>query len=103
VRGSFSPRWSPAGHRLFFADYDGRIWYADYETSGDSFSAGKPQLWNDKPTALPLTVAGGGNFDVSRDGNRVLALIDPDSPQDRQDAHVTIVAHFFDELKRRLP
>lgn len=81
----------------------GRIWFADYEANGDSFTVGKPQLWNETAVAPLMMTLEGGNFDISRDGKRVLALIAPDSPQEHQNAHVTILVNFFDELKRRLP
>src|SRR5947207_712586 len=39
------PMWSRQGHQLFYVAGN-RIMVADYEVTGNSFSAGKPRLWS---------------------------------------------------------
>ena len=95
--------WSRNGRELFFETVDNRIMVAAYTVNGESFVAGKPQLWSEKK------LAGGRansvkNFDLAPDGKRVAALMPADTPESQQSQnHVIFLENFFDELRRRVP
>lgn len=100
--GGSYPRWSPEGHRIFFLGPGARVFFVDYEVKGATFVASKPQAWNEATPTTPMLAAGEGNFDVSSDGKRILALMTPDTGTQHQSAHVTVLVNFFDELRRRM-
>ena len=91
------PRWSPAGHQLFYETLDGHVMVVDYTAQGDSFVAGKPRLWAKDRI---LAASGGFNMDVAPDGKRLVVF--PVPPTDGEAlAHVTFLFNFVDEIRRR--
>jgi Tol biopolymer transport system component/predicted Ser/Thr protein kinase len=96
------PIWSRNGHDLFFL-VGGRIMAAGYTATGDSFLAGKPRLWSEKPVLVlgsPPTYM----YDVGPDGKRFAVVLYPDGTTDEKPiTHVTFLLNFFDELRRRVP
>jgi hypothetical protein len=51
--GGAYPMWSRNGRELFFRNLDGQIVVAAYTVHGDSFTAGKPQVWSEKSLVNP--------------------------------------------------
>ena len=92
--------WSRKSRQLFFATLEGRVMAARYTTSGPSFEADTPNLWTDRPL-LPPTF---WDFDVSPDGQHIVALVSPSAAgEQKSSVHVTVLLNFFDELRRRVP
>ena len=93
-------RWSPNGRELFYRTDDQRIMMATYTTNGGSFAVSSVRQWS------PVRLADTGvlsNFDLSPDGERILALIPALGPEEEQTGnHVTFVFNFFDEVHRRV-
>jgi serine/threonine protein kinase/Tol biopolymer transport system component len=100
--GGATPEWSRNGRELFFRTLDNRIMVTNYTVQGDSFVAGKPQVWSEKQLADfgPLVP----NYDLAPDGKRIAALM-PAEGQEEQKAqnHVIFLENFFDELRRKVP
>jgi serine/threonine protein kinase/Tol biopolymer transport system component len=102
--GGQFPVWSPDGRELFFLNSEPRIMVVDYTAKGDSFAAGKPQLWSEKRI---LFREGGGPFppyDLAPDGKRFAVLLYSDGTAEHQRTiQLTFLLNFFDELRRRVP
>jgi Tol biopolymer transport system component len=96
------PIWSKNGRELFFLA-GGRIMVADYTARGDSFVAGKPRVWSEKPL-LDLGSPPTFTYDVAPDGKRFAVVLYPDgTAEETPITHVTFLLNFFDELRRRVP
>jgi serine/threonine-protein kinase len=92
--------WSKDTHELFYETADNRIMAVDYSINGDSFVAGKPRAWYDKPLFYP----GSSNLDLAPNGKRFAVFTLPGSaPGTVGSVHVTMLFNFFDELRRRIP
>jgi len=96
-----TPLWSRNGHELFYRNKDSQIMVATYQVNGDRFVADKPRVWSKQRLAntgqTPV-------FDLASDGKRFIVLMGSEgvaAPDARQ--HVTLVANFFDELRRVAP
>jgi hypothetical protein len=50
--GGIYPMWSRNGHELLFETPDRKIMAEAYTVKGDSFVAGKPRLWSEKPRVI---------------------------------------------------
>jgi len=100
--GGTYPMWSRNGHELLFETPDRKIMAAAYTVKGDSFVADTPRVWSDRQLGGPNQIR---NLDLSRDGNRIAALMPAPESRGAQRAqnHVVILEHFFDELRRRVP
>jgi serine/threonine-protein kinase len=97
--GGTKPIWSRHGQELFFLNADRRIMVVRYVGNGDSFAAGKPQVWSEK--RLLGSVPG---YDVAPDGKRAAAILYADGTSEAKPfTHVTVLLNFFDELRRRAP
>jgi serine/threonine-protein kinase len=96
------PIWSKNGRELFFLA-GGRIMVADYTAKGDSFVAGKPRVWSEKPL-LDLGSPPTFTYDAAPDGKRLAVVLYPDgTAEEKPITHVTFLLNFFDELRRRVP
>jgi serine/threonine-protein kinase len=96
------PVWSSNGHELFYLD-GRRLMVVDYTAQGDSFVAGTPHPWTDKPL-LNLGSPPVYTYDVAPDGRRLAAVLYRDGTADEKPiTHVTFLLNFFDELRRRFP
>jgi hypothetical protein len=75
---------------------------AAYTVKGDSFVADTPRVWSDRQLGGFNQIR---NVDLSRDGNRIAALMPaPESTgAQRAQNHVVFLENFFDELRRRVP
>jgi serine/threonine-protein kinase len=102
TRGGRWPIWSRYRHKLFFLTLDGHIMVASYNTKGDSFVPGKPQVWSEtRLLADPLST-----YDLAPDGKRFAVVLYPGRTEEQEQKatdSVTVLLNFFDELKRRVP
>jgi Tol biopolymer transport system component len=97
--GGRDPKWSPNRKELFYRTADSKIMIVTYVVSGDSFSAGKPQLWS------PGQFTNHGdppNFDLHPDGKRFAVLKAPDAEKTVVNK-VGFIFNFFEELRRIAP
>ncbi len=94
--GGFYPLWSRGGRELLFQTLDRQVMVVSYSVNGDSFVAGKPQMWS--RTRL-LNSAGVPLYDLAPDGKRLAAILASEEPP----THLTFLLNFFDELRRRAP
>jgi serine/threonine-protein kinase len=100
IGGGIYALWSNNGRELFYETADNRIMMVDYTVDGASFVPGKPRLWSDRQ----LFYTGTSNLDVAPGGKRFAVFSIPETaPREKGSVHVTMLLHFFDELKRRLP
>jgi len=97
--GGVTPRWAHNGKELLFADLEGNIMTAFYETKGDVFIAAKPKAWGG---VRLRQIRPEVNFDISPDGQRVIAGNFPTAAIEGS-LHMTLLVNFADELRRRLP
>jgi hypothetical protein len=93
--GGTQPTWSPNGHDLLYRAGD-QIMAVGYSVKDGAFQAEKPRVW--------LSKLGGTNWDLDRDGKRIIVL----SPVETQNApkadhEVVFLENFFDELRRKAP
>jgi serine/threonine-protein kinase len=99
--GGRVPRWANNGHELFYGTDDQRVMVAPYVIHAGAFVPGRPRQW----TQVRLADTGVfPNYDLARDGRHVLALV-PAGQSDEMETsnHATMVLHFADELRQRLP
>jgi serine/threonine-protein kinase len=87
---------------LFFETPDLHIMAAAYTVKGDSFVAGKPRLWSEKPIWGSLTTK---SLDLAPDGKRMVVLMPASEAKGAPEAqnHVVFLLNFFDELRRKVP
>ena len=98
--GGRYPIWSRNGRELFYETLDNHVMVADYTAKNDSFVPGKPRLWS----KVRLTNAGGlRSFDVAPDGKRIAAALPLRESKPEDEASVTFLLNFLDELKRKAP
>jgi serine/threonine-protein kinase len=104
--GGQFPTWLPSTRELLFLGGDDHIMAASYMIGGsggqeDAFSiVGTPRVWS------PQQVRRDGvrqNFDVSRDGKRVVMFPRPAAEKAGGNLHATFLLNFFDEVRRRAP
>ena len=101
--GGIWPAWSPASRELLFLNTtQSKVMVAPYTVEGDSFKAGKPQIWS--PTGYQsLGGAGFGPYAIHPDGKRLaLAAAEQTAAGAIQDK-VVFVSNFFDYLKKIAP
>jgi hypothetical protein len=68
-------------------------------TQGDSFVAGKPRLWSDKP----ILNVGFTNLDLAPDGKRFAIFPKTETAEPNGPRRVTFLLNFIDDLGRRIP
>jgi Tol biopolymer transport system component len=100
--GGVFPHWSHVGRELLFQTLDGRVMAVGYTAKGDSFAAGKPQLWTQARLRETLNTLV-SNYDLAPDGKRLAAMLADDASGDRSLTRLTFLLNFFDELRRRSP
>ena len=98
--GGLNPKWSRTGKELFYSTPDNRVMVAPYTVSGESFSAGQPQLWSPGQFTDRLGLV---NYDVHPDGKRVVVLKTPIGSEDVSPSKFAFVFNFFDELRQKVP
>lgn len=97
--GGVSPHWARNSKELLFADLEGNIMTASYDVRGEVLVAAKPKAWGGvrlRPIHSSI------NFDISPDGQRVIAGTLP-AAAGQSSLHMTLLVNFADELRRRLP
>ena len=99
--GGLLPKWSRNGKELFYRTPDSKIMAVTYTASGDSFRAGKPQLWS--PGQFADLGTGTYAFDLHPDGKRFAVLKASGTEQTVAVNKVSFIFNFFDELRRKLP
>ncbi|MEE9263851.1 MAG: protein kinase [Vicinamibacteria bacterium] len=97
-------RWSRDGRRLFFRTDEG-LMAASVDTAGDTFRAGKPQLvfqgaFRGGIGGIGLAGNSFADYDVTADGRRFVMFPAPKDSGQRNHPHVTLVTHWFDDLRR---
>jgi serine/threonine-protein kinase len=98
--GGSHPVWSRVDRKLFFLTPDWRIMVVDYTADGGTFSPGRPRVWSQE-RLLPL----GGNYpyDLAPDGKRFAIVKDAGVQGQGPTDGVTVLLHFLDELRRKVP
>ena len=92
-------RWSPNRRDLLYRTDDQRLMVAAYTVKEGLFTVQGVRQWPQLRLADTGVLS---NFDLPRDGLRILALVPATRPEDRQtENHVTFMLNFFDEIKRR--
>ena len=95
--GSF-PLWAADGKSIYFYSEDGHIMVADCESKDDVFFSGKPRQWSPVPIWNPLNNL---PYSLHPDGKRFAVFPVPEpSPEEKGNAHVTMLLNFGDELRR---
>jgi serine/threonine-protein kinase len=99
--GGTRPVWSQNAHELFYLAPDRRIMVAEFTAKGDSFTAGKPQVWSEQRLLeAPFSI-----YDLAPDGKRFAVLLYPSGTAEREERSdsITVLLNFVDELRRRVP
>jgi Tol biopolymer transport system component len=98
--GGERPVWSRDGRNLFYQGGKGgsEIMVAPYGVRGDSFEAGQPRPWSEKP------VQNANGFDMASDGKRsVVVTLSSGANRAELQTQVTFLLNFADELRRKVP
>jgi serine/threonine-protein kinase len=101
--GGSHPLWSHSERKLYFLTPDWRIMVVGYTVTGDSFAAGKPQVWSEKKLAW---LGGCYPYDLAPDGKRFAVVLNPAGAGEQglePTDSVTVLLNFFDELARKVP
>jgi serine/threonine-protein kinase len=91
--GGVRPSWHPNGRELFYQLRN--RWYAAEVAPSTPFRVGKPRLLFEGP----YISAPGFSWALGPDGERFLVLENPEQFRARRE--LTVVTHFFDEIRRR--
>jgi serine/threonine-protein kinase len=91
--GGVRPSWHPSGREIFFQLRN--QWYAAEVAISASIKFGKPRLLFEGP----YISAPGFSWALAPDGDRFLVLENPAQFEPTRD--LTVVTHFFDEIRRR--
>ena len=98
--GGTRPAWARSGRELFYLDASNTLTAVPVQTSGSTFSAGKPAKVFDTKYAEPNPSR---HYDVSADGQRFLMLKDSAAGDpNATPASMVVVEHWFEELKQRV-
>jgi serine/threonine-protein kinase len=101
--GGQFPKWSRTDKELFYRSPDSKLMVAAYTASGDSFVAGKPQLWSPGQFINLTNLGPFYNFDLHPDGKRFAVVKTPGPGEGTLVNKVTFIFNFFDELRRKVP
>ena len=98
--GGTRPAWARNGRELFYLDASNTLTAVPVQTSGSTFSAGKPTKVFDAKYSTPLPPR---SYDVSADGKRFLMLkANATGDPNATPASMVVVEHWFEELKQRM-
>ena len=97
--GGTRPAWARSGRELFYLDALNTLTAVSVQTSGSTFSAGKPAKVFDAKYAEPSPPR---HYDVSSDGERFLMLKDSIPDPNATPAQLVVIEHWFEELKARV-
>ena len=98
--GGSRPTWARNGRELFYLDASNTLTAVPVQTSGSTFSAGKPATVFNVRYSTPFPPR---SYDVSADGKRFVMLKDsaPGDPN-ATPLSMVLVEHWFEELKQRV-
>jgi serine/threonine-protein kinase len=100
TNGGTRPLWARNGRELFYLDASNSLTAVAVQTSGATFSAGRPAKVFDATYSTPSPPR---PYDVSADGKRFLMLKDSTTGhQNTAPASMVVVEHWFEELKQRV-
>jgi eukaryotic-like serine/threonine-protein kinase len=91
LNGGSGPRWRQDGKGIFYAAYDGQLMEADVRISAENAEVGTV-----RPVFTRVLGTGGYTYDVSADGQRVLAAM----PLAKAVQPITLVENWAAALKR---
>jgi serine/threonine-protein kinase len=98
--GGTRPAWARSGRELFYLDASNTLTAVPVQTSGSTFSAGKPAKVFDAKYSTPFPPR---PYDVSADGKRFLMLKDAAAGDpNATPVSMVLVEHWFEELKQRV-
>jgi serine/threonine-protein kinase len=95
--GGTQAAWARNGRELFYLDGSNSLTTVPVQTTGATFSTGKPARVFDRAYAIPV---GFRTYDVSPDGRRFLMIKDD---QSAAAAGIVVVLNWQEELKRLVP
>ena len=98
--GGTRPAWARNGRELFYLDESNTLTSVPVQTSGSTFSAGKPAKVFD---ALVCDAFPSRFYDVSPDGQRFLMVKDSAGESKATPPIMLVVQNWFEELKRLVP
>ena len=100
TKGGTRPVWARSGRELFYLDPSNTLTAVPVQTSGSTFSAGKPAKVFDAKYSSPFPPR---PYDVSADGKRFLMLKDSAAgTPNATPASMVVVEHWFEELEQRV-
>jgi serine/threonine-protein kinase len=100
TKGGTRPTWARSGRELFYLDASNTLTAVPVQTSGSTFSAGKPAKVFGAKYSTPFPPR---PYDVSADGKRFLMLKDSAAgDSNATPASMVVVEHWFEELKQRV-
>ena len=98
--GGSVPAWARSGRELCYLDASNRLTAVPVQTSGSTFSAGKPARVFDAEYSSPFPQR---SYDVSPDGRRFLMLKDSAAGDpNAMPASMVVVLNWSEELKQRM-
>lgn len=98
--GGSRPAWARNGRELFFLDAANTLTSVPVQTTGATFSAGKPAKVFDTTYATPVNLR---SYDVSPDGQRFLMIKEGTADGTAPLPNMVVVLNWLEELKRLLP
>jgi hypothetical protein len=100
--GGMQPLWSRNGRELFYVGPDGSVFAVPVATRSRMWNAGVPaKVVENRYRTGPGS--SGRNYDVSLDGQRFLMIRPLGSESTAPPPQITVVEHWFEELKARVP
>jgi serine/threonine-protein kinase len=97
--GGTYPAWSPDGKELLYCALGGALRAVAYTVRGDAFVKGEERArFNGRVSGA----FGTRNYSPVPGTKRIIALLDPDEPDDKNPARLTFLVNFTAELERRV-
>jgi serine/threonine-protein kinase len=97
--GGSRPAWARSGRELFYLDASNTLTAVPVQTSGSTFSAGKPVKVFNATYATPFPPR---SYDVSLDGKRFLMIKNIESDSNALPPSMVVVENWLEELKQRV-
>jgi len=98
--GGTRPAWARNGRELFYLDATNTLTAVPVQTSGSTFSAGKPAKVFDATYSTPFPPR---SYDVSPDGQRFVMLKDSAAGgPNATPIRMVVVEHWFEEVRQRM-
>jgi predicted Ser/Thr protein kinase len=96
--GGRRPKWSRAGNQIIFIGADNRLYTVPYTAGPERFDAGSPRLFSTRKLASSLYR---GNYDLDRDGKRVIAVLPPEGEEEAPNSILRVLLNASAELRRK--